>query len=79
MKIEYDYNGNNLQNFIDTLAEQLETTENTDQFFEEFLRYFIEHWTKLVKFKVETPKTTKRSCINNPWVSHKSYIVLYIF
>ena len=67
MKIEYDYNGNNLQNFIDTLAEQLETTENTDECFEEFSKVF--HLALDKTSKLETPKTTKRNCINNPWIT----------
>ena len=67
IKIEYDYNRNNLQNFIDTLAEQLETTENTDECFEEFSKVFHSALDKTCK--LETPKTTKRNCINNPWIT----------
>ena len=67
IKIEYDYNRNNLQNFIDTLAEQLETTENADECFEEFSKVFHSALDKTCK--LETPKTTKRNCINNPWIT----------
>ena len=67
IKIEYDYNRNNLQNFIDTLAQQLETTENIDECFEEFSKVFHSALDKTCK--LETPKTTKRNCINNPWIT----------
>ena len=67
IKIEYDYNENNLQSFIDTLAEKLETTENTDECFEEFSKVFHSALDKTCK--LETPKTTKRNCINNPWIT----------
>ena len=59
IKIEYDYNRNNLQHFIDTLAEQLETTENTDKCFEEFSKVFHSALDKTCK--LETPKTTKQN------------------
>ena len=67
IKIEYDYNENNLQSFIDTLAEKLESTENTDECFEEFSKVFHSALDKTCK--LETPKTTKQNCINNPWIT----------
>ena len=58
---------NNLQSFKDTLAEKLETTENIDECFEEFSNVFHSALDKTCKLK--THKTTKRNCINNPWIT----------
>ena len=50
-----------------TLAEKLETTNNTDECFEEISKVFLSALDKTCK--LETPKTTKRNCINNPWIT----------
>ena len=67
MKIEYDYNTENLNNFVSTLSTQLEETEGAGDSFDTFTNVFQSSIDKTCK--LATPKTTKRNFINNPWIT----------
>ena len=68
IKIEYDYNNENLQSFVTILSQNLEEPESvSSESFEKFSEIFklsIDQSCKL-----DIPKTTKINFVDNPWMN----------
>ena len=67
IKIEYDYNHNNLTNFVNMLSKELELSKDANESFEAFKNIFQSCIEKTCKLDI--PKTTKRNHLNNPWIT----------
>ena len=61
----YDYSNKKLNNFVDELQEKL--TSNTSSNFSDFFKTY--NCTLDRHCKLEVPKTTKRTVLNNPWIT----------
>ena len=62
----YDFSNQNVNNFVQNLAKDLEDIPVTDNF-EIFTDTFMTNLDKNCKLKV--PRTTKRTPLNNPWIT----------
>ena len=67
IKIEYDYNNENLQSFVTILSHNLEEPESVTESFEKFSEIFKLSIDQSCKLAI--PKTTKRNFVNNPWMT----------
>ena len=68
IKIEYDYNIENLQSFVTILSQNLEEPESvSSESFEKFSEIFKLSIDQSCKLAI--PKTTKRNFVNNPWMT----------
>ena len=67
LKIEYDYNTENIKKFKNNLAIKLESNQAAENCFECLLGIFQSSVDETCKLAV--PKTTKRNYINNPWIT----------
>ena len=68
IKIEYDYNKENLQKFVDNLFLQLNQTDDQEiNCFEKFSEIFQSAIEQTCKLAI--PKITKRNSLNNPWIT----------
>ena len=80
IKIEYDYNIENLQSFVTILSQNLEEPESvSSESFEKFSEIFKLSIDQSCKLAI--PKTTKRNFVNNPWMTAgitKSICINYV-
>ena len=69
IKIEYDYNSENLKEFVKTLSIRLNHTQRQSQIdsFEKFLEILQSCIDKTCKLAI--PKITRRNTISNPWIT----------
>ena len=67
IKIEYDFNNENLQSFVTILSQNLEQPESVTESFEKFLEIFKLSIDQSCKLAI--PKTTKRIFVNNAWIT----------
>ena len=65
--IHYDYSHDNVQNFCSNLETTLNTNTPTINNFNEFNEIFKSSIDN--SCKLETPKTTKRNSVTNPWIT----------
>ena len=68
IKIEYDYNNENLQSFVTILSQNLEEPESvSSESFEKFSEIFKLSIDQSCNIAI--PKTTKRNFVNNQWMT----------
>ena len=67
IKIEYDFNNENLQSFVTILSQNPEQPESVTESFEKFSEIFKLSIDQSCKLAI--PKTTKRNFVNNPWIT----------
>ena len=65
--IHYDYSNSNLEKLCEVIENDLDSFLNTCNSFESFLELFQEKIDE--SCKLLTPRTTKRNCITNPWIT----------
>ena len=67
LKIEYDYNNENVKKFKEDLAAKLESFKDAGNSFESFMETFKTSIDNTCKLAI--PKTTKRNHISHPWIT----------